>query len=96
MPVYPGGIWRGAQFPPPPPQVLVAAEDGGAVGRVLWRTLLQGDRIHSGRPTVAHHLQCGGGRSGPLLGILCGGTGGGGSSDDDRDAAQTVGRTIWE
>ena len=35
-------------------------------------------RCHIGQPTVAHFIQCGGGRGGPPLGILGGGTGGGG------------------
>ena len=73
-----GGIWRRAQGPPPPPHVLGEASDGGAGGRVLQRTLLRRERRHPGRPTVAHHLQCGGGRGGLPLGILSGGTGGGG------------------
>ena len=91
-----GGIWHGSQVPPPPLQVLGEAEDGGADGKVIWITLPQRERRHSGRPNVAHHLQCGGGRGGPPLGILGGGTGGGGSSDEDGDVAQTAERTIQE
>ena len=77
MPGYPGGIWRGSQGHAPPPQVLVEAEDGGAGGRVLRITLPQIERSHPGRPTVAHHFQCGSGRSGLPLGIPGSGIGGG-------------------
>ena len=75
MHVHPGGIWRGDQGPPPPPQVLGAAEDGGIGGRLIWRTLPRIERRHSGRTTVSHHLQCGGGCGGPPLRTPDGGTG---------------------
>ena len=69
MPRYPGGIWCGAQGPTTPPWVLVEAPGGGKGGKVLQRTLTLGERRDTGGPTASHHLQCGGGRSGPPLGI---------------------------
>ena len=77
MPEYPGVLWSGAQGPSPPLTVLGKAEDVGEGGRVLRCTLPQIERGDTGRPTVAHHFQCGGRRSGSLLGIPTGdGTGG--------------------
>ena len=69
----PGEIWRGSQVPPPPTQVLVETPDGGAGGGVLRRNLLRGESRDTGKPTVANHIQCGGGNSGPPLGIIGGG-----------------------
>ena len=69
----PGGIWRGSQRPPPPWKVLGETPDGGAGGGVLHITLIRGERLDSGTHTISHHIQCGGGFSGPPLGIICGG-----------------------
>ena len=49
--------------------VLVVREGGG----VLQIALLWGERHDAGGSTVVHHIQCGGGRSGPPLGIIGGG-----------------------
>ena len=65
------------QGPPPLKQVLGEAEDGGTDGRVLQITLTRRERRHPGQPTVAHHLQFGGGYGGSPQGIPGGGTGGG-------------------
>ena len=48
---------------------MVAREGGGGV---LRRTLPWRERCDVGRPTFAHHIQCGGGRSGTPLGIIGG------------------------
>ena len=66
---------RGSQGPLPSLKVLGEVEDGGTGGRVLRSTLPQRERGHPGRPTVAHHFQCGDGRSGLSLGIPGGVTG---------------------
>ena len=42
---------------------------GGKGGRVLQRTLTKGGSHETGVTNVSHHLQCGGGRSGPPLEI---------------------------
>ena len=44
----------------------------------LWR-----ERLNTGGPTVAHHIQCVDGRGGPSLGVLGSGTGGGGGSSNN-------------
>ena len=54
-------------------QVLGETPDGGVGGGVLRRNLPWGERRDAGGPTAAHHIQCGGGRSGPPLGIIGGG-----------------------
>ena len=72
MPGDPGVIWCGSQGPLPPPQVLGESPDGGKVSRVLQRTLPWGERCDGGVPAVSHHLQCGGGHSGPPMGIYHG------------------------
>ena len=63
------GIWHGSQVPPTPPQILGEAPYVGAGGGVLWSTLTRKERRGTGVPTVAYHLQCGGGPSGPPLGV---------------------------
>ena len=75
MPGYHGGILRGDQGPLPSLHVLGEAPVGGKYRMVLHRNLLQGERRDEGEPTVNHHLQCGGGRSGMSLGIPDGGRG---------------------
>ena len=70
MPGHLGDIWIGNQVPPPPLQVLGVASYGGTSGRVIRRTLLWIERRDTGGPTVAHHIQCGGGHGGPPLGIF--------------------------
>ena len=72
MIVDPGGIWCEAQGSLTPLQLLVEAPYGGKCGRVLWLTLLLGDRCDAGGPAVAQHLKCGGGCSGLPLGITDG------------------------
>ena len=68
--VHLGGVWSGSQGPLPPPQVLREASDGGAGGRVICRTLKRWDSHDTGVTTVTHQLECGGGHSGPPLGVL--------------------------
>ena len=46
---------------------MVARAWGG-----LWRNPSRRKRRDAGGPTVSHHIRCGGGRSGPLLGIIGG------------------------
>ena len=46
-------------------QLQMVARAGG----VLWSTLPQGERRNTGGTIVAHHIKCGGGHSGPLLGV---------------------------
>ena len=51
------------------------APDGGAGSRVLQKKLPQVERRDAGGGAVTHHLQRGGGHSGPILGIPDGGRG---------------------
>ena len=66
-------LWGGSQVPPPPPQVMGEDSYGGAGGKVLWITLLRVESHGTGGPSVAHHLQCGGGHIFPTLGVPDGG-----------------------
>ena len=75
MPGYPGGIWCGSQGTLPYIQVLREALYVGVGGRVLLINLLRVDIRDAGGTAVAQHLQCGGGPSGPPLGITDGGRG---------------------
>ena len=76
VPGYTGWMWRGARalcllrrYWEWPKIVLQA-------GGFLQSTLPHIERYHPGRPTVAHHFKCGGGRGGLPLGIPGVGTGG--------------------
>ena len=97
MPGYPGGIWHGDQGPPPPTQVLGEAEDGGADGRLLRRTLPWRERDVTQRdpllPTIFNVV---------VDAVVChweylvAEREGGDTIDDNRDAEQTAGRTIQD
>ena len=66
-PEYLGGIWSGTTGETDASGVLEQIHDGGKGGRVL-RDWIQGrEGRDTGRPTVTHHLQCGGGCGGPPL-----------------------------
>ena len=64
------------------------------MGGLLSRTLPRRERRDSGGPTVAHHIQCGGERSGPTLRIIGVIKSGWGGSSSNNGAAQPVDRTI--
>ena len=70
--------------------MLGVASDGGAEGRVLWRTLLQRERRDTGGPTDIHHIQCGGGHGGPPLGVLGIVMGGGGQLRQRRQCGSYI------
>ena len=78
MPGHPGGIWCGDQVHPPPPQVLGSTAYVRADGGVLQRKIPQRERHDAGGTTVAHHIKCGGGLSGPPLGVTGNGNSRGG------------------
>ena len=90
------GIWRGAQGSPLPSKILGEAPNGGAGrgGGVLRRTLPLKNRLDTGVYTVAHHLKCGGGRSGPPLGVTIIWGAGGDNSDDNKARHPIEGWTI--
>ena len=61
-------LWRGTSIPPHPPGIMGYVADGIAGRGLLWDSdpgILGGD---AGGPSAPHHIQCGGGRSGPTMG----------------------------
>ena len=62
-------------------------------GGTAYKPSVDRERCDSGGPTVFHNIQCGGGRSGPPLGVLDSVMNGGSRRDDD-DAAHPAVRTI--